>query len=156
MWPGPPPQQRRAGPPPCFPGDRFITRFFPSVRSDVRRRLLPAVVTLAVLAAVSWATLTCWAQVPFFLPGVELVVYESNVEVGRVYRDAAGPQYTEHWVLFPNYNFDQGGSRSMQVVAVPGPGCSNARDFLARVPFPPGSRYVVAAWQEFDRLPASP
>ena len=73
----------------------------------------------------------------------------------KAYRDAAGAAYTEHWVLFPYYRFDQGGGpgSSVEIVAEPGPGYRSAKDFLSRVPFPAGSRYVVAACQEYDRLP---
>ena len=84
-----------------------------------------------------------------------LIVYDGDTLVGQVYRDFAGPRYLEHWVLFPNYRFDQGGGpgRSVEIVAEPGRGYRSVKDFLARVPFPAGSRYVVAACQEYDRLP---
>ena len=113
---------------------------------------LTAVVLLAALGAVSWVTMTCQAQLD---PGlnVVLVVYEGDTEAGRVYRDAADSLYTEHWVLFPNFSFDRGGSKSMRIEAVPGRGYRDVDDFLARVPFPAGSRYVCTVCQEFDRLP---
>jgi hypothetical protein len=104
--------------------------------------------------------MNCQAQVVPYNPSggpstgtFELVVYEGDTEVGRVFRDLPGPEYTEHWVLFPNFSFDRGGSKSMQIVAVPSPGYTSVDDFLARVPFPDGSRYVCTVCQEFDRLP---
>src|SRR5262245_27175114 len=109
------------------------------------------VLALAALAAASWLTANGRAQLD---PGerVVLVVYDNGEEVGRCYRDLAGSRYTEHWVLFPNYRFDRGGEagRSIAIVAEPGPGYRSAKDFLARVPFPEGSRYVIAACQEYD------
>ena len=121
---------------------------------------LTAGVLLTVLGAGSWVTRTCQAQIT---PDSdrqtasggrwELMVYEGDTEVGRVYRDGAGPDYTEHWVLFPNFRFDRGLSKSMRIEAVPGRGYRDVDDFLARVPFPAGSRYVCTVCQEFDRLP---
>lgn len=120
---------------------------------------LTAVFLLAALGTVSWVTTNCSAQIdPGMRPSEKtfaLVVYEGDNEVGRVYRDVPGPEYNEHWVLFPNFSFDQGGSRSMRIVAVPGPGYTDVDDFLARVPFPAGSRYVCTVCQEFDRLPTN-
>jgi hypothetical protein len=83
------------------------------------------------------------------------VIYGGNVEVGRVYRDRAGPRYTEHWVLYPNYTSDQGArpGDAIHIVAFPGQGYTSLQDFLRRVPFPEGSRYVVVQCQEFDALP---
>src|SRR5262245_37125510 len=131
-----------------------MTRFYSKARPLLRRpRAL--VLTLAALAAAVWAA-GGRAQIPIN-PDHDfvLVVYDAGEEVGRVYRDAAGPVYTEHWVLFPNYRFDQirGPGGSIEIVAEPGPGYRSAREFLASVPFPEGSRYVIAACQEFDRLP---
>lgn len=107
-----------------------------------------------VVAFVAGTRLTnCLAQVPVE-PDLEasftLVVYEDEAEVGRVYRDVAGDRYTEHWVLYPNYTFDRireaGGS--IHIVAEKG-GYASLKDFLAHVPFPRGSRYVIAQCQEF-------
>jgi len=130
-------------------------------RSALARRPRAVVITLAALAAVSWLAARGHAQLD---PGgfqldsgskIVLVVYDAGEEVGRCYRDAAGSSYTEHWVLFPNYRFDQGGGpgRSIEIVAEEGPGYRSAQEFLADVPFPEGSRYVVCACQEYDRLP---
>jgi len=124
-----------------------------------RRRLLAAVLTLAVLGVTSWVALTCRAQLD---PDVKvmLVIYQDDakgnvIEVGRAYRDVEGPKYTEHWVLYPNYTFDQSprAGVSIQIVAEPGQGYRSAADFLDRVPFPEGSRYVIAYCLEFDDLP---
>lgn len=126
--------------------------------SRVRPWLLTAVFGLALLGAASWLT-KCWAQIPIEpdIPGSRfaLVVYDGPVEVGRVYRDVAGARYTEHWVLYGNYRFDQirGPGASIRIVAERHAGYESVGDFLDRVPFPPGSRYVIAACQEFDELP---
>jgi hypothetical protein len=117
---------------------------------------LVAVSALAVVGALSWLTLRSQAQVD---PGMKTLqaIYDGNVEVGRVYRDGTGPEYTEHWVLYPNYTYDQGArpGDAIHIVAFPGQGYMNLQDFLRRVPFPEGSRYVVVQCQEFDALPAA-
>jgi hypothetical protein len=98
------------------------------------------------------------AQVPVepdFGENFTLVVYEGDTEVGRVYRDVEGPRYTEYWVLYSNFSFDQANraGASIQIVAEKDKGYENVEDFLNRVPFPKGSRYVNARCQEFDELP---
>ena len=85
----------------------------------------------------------------------ELIVYQGTTEVGRVYRDVAGPRYTEHWVLFPGFRFDSAMriGESMRIETVASEGYADVDDFLCRVPFPDGSRYVIADCVEFDSLP---
>src|SRR5262245_46963109 len=134
-------------------GDRSMSRL--EVRSP--GRLLNAIGTLAALAAGSWVVATCCAQVPVEpdnQAAFALVVYDGDTEVGQVYRDVAGPRYTEHWVLYPNYSFDRirAAGPSVEIVAERG-GYRSVKDFLDQVPFPPGSRYVIARCEEFDRLP---
>jgi hypothetical protein len=135
-----------------------MTRIIPSMRLPVRRWLLTAVCALAALGAGAWVGVRCRAQVPVN-PDLEvnfaLVVYDGDAEVGRVYRDVAGARYTEHWVLYPNYRFDQirRPGASIQIVAERDAGYRSVEDFLDRVPFPKGSRYVIACCQEFDQLP---
>ncbi len=118
--------------------------------SRVGTWLLAIAFGLAMVGTLSYMASTSEAQLD---PGynVVLVVYQGETEVGRVYRDSAGSEYTEHWVLFPNYTFDVGGrpGRSMTVVAEPGPGYTSVKDFLSHVPFPKGSRYVNAHCIEF-------
>jgi hypothetical protein len=124
-----------------------------SFRSLVRRQLF-ACCALAALAAGSWMTLRCQAQLD---PGwkVMQVLYQGDQEAGHVFRDGTGPKYTEHWVLFPNYTYDQGArdGEAIHIVAHEGPGYQSLKDFLSRVPFPKGSRYVVTSCEEFDELP---
>jgi hypothetical protein len=128
-------------------------KLFGSFRSLVRRQLF-ACCALAALAALSWMTLRCQAQID---PGMKVmqVIYQGDQEVGRVYRDGPGPKYTEHWVLFPNYTYDQGArlGDAIHIVAQEGPGYQSAQDFLSRVPFPKGARYVVTRCEEFAKLP---
>jgi hypothetical protein len=130
-------------------------RLFVSLCSLVRRHRLVAVGVLAVFGALAWLTMHSQAQVD---PGMKTlqVIYDGDVEVGRVYRDGAGAEYTEHWVLYPNYTYDQGArpGDAIHIVAFPGQGYTSLADFLRRVPFPGGSRYVVVQCQEFDALPA--
>jgi hypothetical protein len=58
-------------------------------------------------------------------------------------------------VLYPNYTYDQGAQHgdAIHIVAHAGPGYQSTQDFLSRVPFPKGSRYVVTRCQEFHKLP---
>ncbi len=123
--------------------------------SLVRRRWFAVVCALATLGALSWMTLRSHAQLDY-RTDVILVIYDGELEVGRAYRDRAGARYTEHWVLFPNYTFDDGNARpgdSIRIVAERGPGYQSLDDFLDNVPFPKGSRYVICKCREFDELP---
>src|SRR5262249_1834421 len=98
----------------------------------ILRRPRPGVLALSALTA-AWLAARGGAQVPWFLPqgGTVLVVYDAGEEVGRVYRDAAGSSYIEHWVLFPNYRFDQGRGPggSIEIVAEEGLSYRSAREF---------------------------
>jgi hypothetical protein len=135
-----------------FKGDPF-RKLFGSLRSRVRRRLL-ALGALAALGALSGMTMRSQAQRD---PGLKVlqVIYQGDHEVGRVYRDGPGPKYTEHWVLFPNYTYDQDAQHgdSIHIVAYPGRGYTSLHDFLTHVPFPEGSRYVVVECHESNELP---
>jgi hypothetical protein len=132
-------------------------RLVVSLGSLVRRHRWVAVGALAVVGALSWLTVHSQAQID---PGMKVlqVLYDGDAEVGRVYRDGHGPKYTEHWVLYPNYTYDQGArpGDAIQIVAFPGQGYTSLEDFLSRVPFPEGSRYVVVKCHEFDALPVGP
>jgi hypothetical protein len=133
-----------------------MNRLLPKLNTSRRHWLLTAPVVVSAFAAGSW--LHCLAQCPVepdFGQRFGLVVYEGETEVGRVYRDVEGPRYTEHWVLYPNFSFDQTtrAGASMQIVAKKGQGYASVEDFLDRVPFPKGSRYVMAHCEEFDELP---
>jgi hypothetical protein len=136
-----------------------IAKFFRATKAGrvlTNRWLVPSILGLAALAVMLWPAGHCEAQIPVDPDNnTILVVYEGKTEVGRVYRDVEGDKYTEHWVLFPNYTFDQGGKpgRSVTIVAEPGRGYKSAEDFLDNVPFPKGSRYVITACWEYDSLP---
>lgn len=135
-----------------------MTRVLRTTDSPRRQWLLTAAIALAAFAAGSWWTAHSRAQCPVepdFGQSFGLVVYEAEAEVGRVYRDVEGASYTEHWVLYPNFSFDQTtrAGASMRIVAERGRGCASVEDFLDRVPFPKGSRYVIARCEEFDELP---
>lgn len=119
-----------------------------------RRRLLIACSLFAVGVAF-WATFRAQVPVdPDYPEAYRNVLFDGDEEVGQVYRDVVGSSYTEHWVLYSNYTFDRirKAGPSIEIVAEPG-GYRGVRDFLNRVPFPQGSRYVIARCEEFDRLP---
>ncbi len=125
------------------------------LRRHVRGLVFATVCAAAVLGALAWMTTRSQAQLDY-KTDVILVIFEGEREVGRCYRDRAGATYTEHWVLFPNYTFDDGRARvgeSIRIVAMPGPGYKDLEEFLDNVPFPEGSRYIVARCHEFRELP---
>lgn len=119
--------------------------------------VVAATIGLLAISAVTVAT-NGRAQVPTNPDyGFRLVLYERESPVGLVYRDVAGSTYIEHWVLYPNFTFDrtQRAGSELHIVAEARRGYSSVEDYLDRVPFPEGSRYVVAACREFDSLPAN-
>ena len=123
-------------------------------------RWLCLVRRLAIVAALSVGVFigldrSSHGQFPPDLKNLHLALYERDVEVGRVYRDVAGPQYVEHWVLYPGYSFDraQRAGESLRIEVVAGASYRSVDEFLRAVPFPKGSQYVIAACQEFDSLP---
>jgi hypothetical protein len=127
---------------------------FTSIRSLVGRRPFAVVCGVALLGALSCVTMRSHAQLDY-RTDIILVIYDGEIEVGRAFRDRGGAQYTEHWVLFPNYTFDGNGrpGDSIRIVAERGRGYQSVDEFLDNVPFPKGSRYVVTKCHEFDRLP---
>lgn len=77
--------------------------------------------------------------------------YVLRGEIFRVGTDSA--TYTEHWVLYPGYVYPSA-QNGVHVEIVPGlHAYSSERDFLSRVSFPTGSRYVKAACADGTRLP---
>ncbi len=122
-----------------------------------RRSIVCSVVLFAGLIAIGLAALSPSArgQCPVDPDKCKLVMFDGDTEVGRVYRDVAGSRYVEHWVLYPWYSFDRAerAGESIQIEVVGDGGYESVEDFLRNVPFPKGSRYVIAACQEFDSLP---
>ncbi|PON15104.1 hypothetical protein C2W62_25565 [Candidatus Entotheonella serta] len=124
------------------------------------KRLMGLALSLGMLAAVGFVLLPhVWAQIPVDGEKIfHLVIYnDRSNETGQVFRDRAGDIYTEHWVLFPNYDFDQAREPGawLRVEAMAGRGYDSTQDFLDRVPFLEGSRYIRVEVQEFDQLPSS-
>lgn len=81
-------------------------------------------------------------------------LYEDGQLVGQVFREGSNPtEYVEHWVMFPRYIYPSP-VNGVQLVVVPGKShYRGAADFLARVPFEPGSRYARAAIFDAERIP---
>ena len=105
-------------------------------------------------------SVTCLSQAlpqidPGWDKGTGNVLYQEGVEVGRVYRDGIGDLYAEHWVLYPNYSYDTEAEPgdSVEIKLVKGAGYRDFNDFLTKVPFPKGSRYVEVLCAESFELP---
>src|SRR5262245_50906860 len=84
------------------------------------------------------------AQVP---PDVKsLGIYQHGVLVGEIYRSDTDPNnYSEHWVLYPGYVYPSE-RNGIETSIRPGRAeYRDLRDFLARVPFGTGARYVVTS-----------
>jgi hypothetical protein len=97
----------------------------------------------------------------FLLPVLRgIYLYENGIRTGEVYvpdRVDGQTQYTEHWVLYPNYLYP--GPKflgPMQVVPVTTekPYASDA-EFFKNVPFAKGSKYVRVDAEEFTSLPVA-
>ncbi|MDB4929314.1 MAG: hypothetical protein JWM10_1798 [Myxococcaceae bacterium] len=106
---------------------------------------------LLTLAGVAFGALTLHghaarAQID---PGLRSFgVYESRpglapTLLGELFREGADPaHYVEHWVLYPGYE-NPSATNGVVVTLRPGQRAyRDAADFLARVPFGRGSRYV--------------
>jgi hypothetical protein len=106
----------------------------------------------ALLLVASLAAPRVAAQIPPVTYSVGL--YQGGILVGEVYRQDADPSsYTEHWVLYPAYVYPD---ERNGVVTELRPGRTDYRDltdFLARVPWTPGSRYVKSKCSDRTTLP---
>jgi hypothetical protein len=83
-------------------------------------------------------------------------VYEEGVLVGEIFRIDQDPsQYSEHWVLYPNYVYpSEKNGLSLEIR----PGFREYRstdDFFRRVPWGEGSRYVKTDCFDGNQLPVS-
>jgi hypothetical protein len=76
------------------------------------------------------------------------------VLVGQIYRaDTSTTTYLEHWVLYPGYVYPSE-ANGMKVVIRPGLAAyRDTVDFLSRVPWAPGSRYVRVDCADGTTLP---
>lgn len=81
-------------------------------------------------------------------------IYQRGVLVGEVYRAETDPSnYVEHWVLYPTYVYP---NVTNGIVTTLQPGHTeyrDAKDFLGRVPFERGSRYVTATCNDGTKIP---
>lgn len=91
-----------------------------------------------------------------------LALYEARqgampVLVGEVYREGADPsRYTEHWVLYPNYVYPSERTDHAVSLQVGHAEYRDAADFLGRVSFERGSRYVRVACVDSAERPSLP
>ena len=91
-------------------------------------------------------------------PGIKYHLYENGVFVGEIYvpeREPQSPSYTEHWVLYPNYQYP--GPRFIgPLLVAPMPSMrpyESDAEFFRTAPFPAGSKYVEVQAVESDFLP---
>jgi hypothetical protein len=107
---------------------------------------------LLVVAAVALAQIDLGMKV-----GATFYLYESGNRVGQIYvpaRAADARHYNEHWVLFLNYVYP--GPKTLVTLDVVPAAVSpyqSEKDFFARVPFAPGSKYVKVTSDEFNEIP---
>lgn len=117
------------------------------------KKLRTVVLSLAaLLLVVLLAAQRVAAQIPPV--GYSVGLYQGGILVGEVYRQDADPSsYTEHWVLYPAYVYP---NEKNGVVTELRPGRTDYRDltdFLARVPWARGSRYVTSRCSDGTTLP---
>jgi hypothetical protein len=133
-----------------------------------RRRTLVAV---AALVAIAGATLVDRRAEAFVTndSGTSTAIFQNGVLAGEIYRvdppdpdvdppdpdvDPPDPDRTEHWVLFPAYVYPRAGSGIVTRLVPNYRRYRGLEDFLARVPFEKGSRYVrVDAYDASASLP---
>lgn len=84
-------------------------------------------------------------------------IYQSGKKVGEIYtpeREADATQYVEHWVLYKGYVYPKKGLTMVTEIRPTGQGYySSAEDFLKRVPFGAGYRYVRIDATDTDTIP---
>ena len=81
-------------------------------------------------------------------------VYQRDVLVAEIFReDTDAASYTEHWVLSRAYVYPGADTALTTVIHPSGRAYSGLADFVARVPWTDGSRYVEAACSDGAALP---
>lgn len=123
--------------------------------NQIRKCVFAALAIALMIAAV--LPPTAKAQID---GGNRIYLYENGVRVGEIYvpdRVEGQTEYVEHWVLYPKYLYP--GPQfigALQIVASPTeqPYASEA-DFLRRVPFEKGSKYIRVTAQESSYLPVA-
>ena len=92
-------------------------------------------------------------------PGTRFHLYENGSLVGEVFvpdRETGRRDYTEHWVLYKNYQYP--GPRFVgELLVAPIPSVrpyADTADFFRNAPFPEGSKYIEVSVLESDLLPA--
>lgn len=91
-------------------------------------------------------------------PGIKIHLYENGSLVGEVFvpeRGTGDLAYTEHWVLYKNYQYP--GPRFVgELLVAPVPSVrpyADTAEFFRNAPFPEGSKYVEVQAVEYDFLP---
>jgi hypothetical protein len=91
-------------------------------------------------------------------PSIKFNLYENGSHVGEVFvpeRAADALTYTEHWVLYKNYQYP--GPRFIGALLIaPMPSMAPYADeteFFRTAPFPEGSTYIKVDSVEYDALP---
>ena len=83
-------------------------------------------------------------------------IFQNGRIVGEIFvpaRTSGQTKYVEHWVLFSEYKYP-GGKLSAQIVIKSSPrSYPSLEDFLARVPWGSGYRYVRIEATDTDKLP---
>jgi hypothetical protein len=107
---------------------------------------------LAAMAAFALMALPTSAQLD---PG-NFEIRQNGRTVGEIFVPARVPgsnTYVEHWVLSADYSYPSPNSAVMTRIRAQRHRYASEKDFFARVPWSPGSRYVRIDATESDRLP---
>ena len=77
------------------------------------------------------------------------IYHSDGTKVGEIYvaREGSATKYVEHWVMFDNYIYPSAIKPAREQRY------TSEEDFLARVPFGPGSRYARWDVAEQSRIP---
>ena len=124
------------------------------MKKTVTQKMVWIAVILTLLVAFAGLA---WSQL---IPEVTVRLFEAGSLVGEVYvpdRAEGQTQYTEHWILYRNYQYP--GPRYVgELLVAPIPSVapySSDADFFRNAPFPSGSKYVKVDVQEFTTLPVT-
>ncbi|MFT3776494.1 MAG: hypothetical protein QM820_64965 [Minicystis sp.] len=111
------------------------------------------ILALALCFAAGAFQSSAQAQIPID-PDRSIGIYQNGLLVGEIMRvDGTDEQYTEHWVLYPDYVYPRADS-GIVTELIPGLAeYDGLEDFFHRVPFADGSRYVRVACEDGKELP---
>ena len=117
-----------------------------------KRLLLLSLLAAAIFLTLSMRAPYARAQIDPFYQSYGL--YQQDRLVGEMFReDTNTASYTEHWILYPAYVYPNDTNGVTVVIRPSGLRYAGTADFLTRVYWSTGSRYVKGACADGTTLP---